>query len=162
MGIRPRLYQFRTVWDIPAPVSAVWEVISHPEQWPAWWKGVEAVAELEPGDADGIGSVHLYTWKSLLPYRLTFHVRLQEKQPCRYLKGAAFGELRGTGEWFFEATAQGTRLVCLWNVTTEKAWMNVFAFLLRPLFSYNHRLVMRWGEQCLKDKLAYLRPGGTS
>jgi hypothetical protein len=50
-------YELVTRWSIPAPLDAVWTHLERPEDWPAWWKGVVAVALLEAGDADGIGLV---------------------------------------------------------------------------------------------------------
>src|SRR5207237_1642302 len=68
-------YTFLTTWCVDAPIEAVWEAIYESERWPEWWKGVENVVELESGDADGVGSVSRYTWKSRLPYRLEFDMR---------------------------------------------------------------------------------------
>ena len=51
-------YPLLTIWQIEAPIEEVWEAISHAERWPSWWKGVEKVEQLEPGDEHGIGRVH--------------------------------------------------------------------------------------------------------
>ena len=153
MAAAPASYSFKTVWNIPAPVHEVWDVISHPLQWPSWWKGVEEVTELRPGDAESIGSISSYTWKSFLPYRLTFNIELVAQEKYRYLKGTASGELQGSGEWYFASSEHGTVLTCIWNVSTRKPWMNRLSFLLRPIFAYNHSIVMNWGEKCLKKKL---------
>lgn len=149
-----KAYHFETVWHIAAPLSSVWDVITRPLEWPQWWKGVEAVQEITKGDARGIGGITRYTWKSALPYRLSFDMQLQERAEFRYLKGIAFGELKGVGEWHFEQQNDlTTKVTCIWQVTTEKAWMNWFSFLLRPVFAYNHTLVMKWGEQSLRRAL---------
>ena len=39
--------------QIQAPIERVWEEIYHAERWPAWWKHMTGVDELEPGAADG-------------------------------------------------------------------------------------------------------------
>lgn len=150
----PKAYSFKTVWHIAAPLSLVWDTITHPLNWPSWWKGVESVVEITAGNENGIDGITRYTWKSALPYRLTFDMQLKQRVEYSYLKGIAFGELKGTGEWYFEMLPdKTTKVVCLWEVTTEKLWMNFFSFILRPVFSYNHTLVMKWGEQSLKRKL---------
>ena len=40
-----------------------------------------------------------------------------------------------------------------WNVRTTKAWMNVIGPVARPLFAYNHDVVMRWGGEGLAQRL---------
>jgi uncharacterized protein YndB with AHSA1/START domain len=42
-------YHFVSTWQIHAPIERVWEEIYHAERWPAWWKYVTGVDELEPG-----------------------------------------------------------------------------------------------------------------
>ena len=36
-----------------------------------------------------------------------------------------------------------------WNVSTTKTWMNLLAPVARPVFAYNHDMVMRWGGEGL-------------
>jgi hypothetical protein len=43
----------------------------------------------------------------------------------------------------------GTEVTWYWNVRTQNWWMNTFAFLLRPLLSWNHHQVMAEGERGL-------------
>ncbi len=149
----PTAYSFVTQWQIKAPLPAVWNAVYHSLEWPNWWKGVVAVRELEKGDALGIDSVRAYTWKSILPYQLTFNMRLTDLETHRYMKGTAFGELEGMGEWFFEERDGITYIRYNWNVYTNKAWMNYLSFLLKPAFTFNHNIVMRWGAKGLAKKL---------
>ena len=90
-------------------------------EWPQWWKGVISVDEIETGDADGINGVKHYTWKSVLLYKLSFTMRLTEKQPMRRLKGIAFGELEGQGEWIFTEQNGIIKIQYNWDVYTKKA-----------------------------------------
>ena len=46
----------------------------------------------------------------------------------KYLKGVAFGDLEGTGEWFFSTQNGVTHVTYNWNVSTNKSWMNFFIF----------------------------------
>jgi hypothetical protein len=41
-----------------------------------------------------------------------------------------------------------------WIVTVEQPWMRALAPLLRRRLAWNHRRVMRWGEQDLAAHLA--------
>jgi hypothetical protein len=57
-------YAFVTRWSFAAPIDEVWKAISEPERWPDWWRGVERVELLAPGEKDGTGSLRRFTWKS--------------------------------------------------------------------------------------------------
>jgi hypothetical protein len=142
-------YALTTIWQIEAPIHAVWEAIFHWEDWPDWWPGVERVVELEPGDAQRVGRLSRHTWKSRLPYRLTFDVRVTRVEPPVVLEGAASGELEGTGRWQFSSAGPVTGVRYDWNVRTTKGWMNALGPLVRPIFQWNHDLVMQQGAEGL-------------
>ena len=40
-----------------------------------------------------------------------------------------------------------------WKVETTKRWMNLIAPIARPLFSWNHDVVMGWGGEGLAKRL---------
>jgi hypothetical protein len=146
-------YTFITRWQIRAPLTQVWDTIYHSLEWPAWWRGVVHVKEIEKGEENDIGSVREYTWRGILPYQLVFNVRLTEIEKYKRMKGEAFGELEGTGQWFFEEHNGVTRIQYNWIVHTHKKWMNYFTLILKPAFTYNHNIVMRWGAKGLAKKL---------
>ena len=146
-------YNFITRWKIKAPLEHVWNAIYDSEQWPNWWKGVMEVNEISNGDAEGINSVKEYVWKSRLPYTLAFKMKLKKKEQFKMLSGDAFGELEGTGTWYFGEKNGITFVQYDWKVLTNKAWMNTFSFFLKPAFNYNHNIVMRWGAEGLAKKL---------
>jgi uncharacterized protein YndB with AHSA1/START domain len=136
-------YHFVTEWDIEAPVQAVWDAIAHPLHWPEWWRGVRGVVELQPGDERGIGSIRRYTWRSRLPYNLVFDMRTTQIEPLSEIDGTASGELTGEGRWRFEQRgANATHVRYEWDIVTTKAWMNTLAPLLRPVFAWNHNVIM--------------------
>ena len=146
-------YSFVTCWELKAPLAEVWNSIYNSMEWPQWWKGVYKVVELKPNDDKGINGVRVYTWKSVLPYELTFAMRLTECEPMKRMKGMAFGELEGTGEWVLKESDDIVQVHYYWDVVTTKKWMNKLSFLLKPLFSLNHNVVMRWGAKGLAKKL---------
>lgn len=146
-------YEFVTVWRFESPLEPVWDLVYHSRDWPGWWKGVERVEELEPGDAHHIGSLHRYTWKSKLPYRLKFDMRLVRVEPLSVIEGEAVGELKGRGRWQFSHDGGVTTVRYDWNVETTKRWMNLVAPLARPLFKWNHDVVMGWGAEGLSKRL---------
>lgn len=145
-------YSFVTRWQLKAPLQDVWDAIYNSLEWPKWWRGVESVIEIEKNDASGINGVRKYTWKSVLPYSLTFNMKLTEIEPLKRLKGVAFGELEGDGEWLFKQENGIVYVQYNWNVVATKKWMNNLAFLLRPFFVICHNTVMHWGGKCLAKK----------
>jgi hypothetical protein len=148
-------YQFVSKWSIPAPLEQVWDELMTPEQWPTWWRGVEKVELLRPGiDVLGTGAVRRYTWRSRLPYRLTFVMDTTCIDPQTRIEGRASGELEGFGCWHLAYHGQLTHVQYDWQVEAIKPWMRWLAPLARPLFEWNHDVVMKWGEQGLTRRLS--------
>jgi uncharacterized protein YndB with AHSA1/START domain len=150
-----------TEWVLPAPPAAVWEALTHPEDWPAWWRAVEQVDMIEPGDADGLGALRHFTWRTALPYRVRFNMRITRIEPMTLIEGRADGELRGLGRWTVtpegregEAGREATHVRYDWIVELDRPWMRTLAPLLRPVFVWNHNKVMAWGYEGLIRKLA--------
>ena len=146
-------YRFVTTWRLPARRDDVWELLVDAEGWPAWWPSVRRVERRLQGDADGVGRVLRFTFATRLPYSLTFDARTTEVTRAARLVAEARGELAGT--WVCEVadvagvvTARHT-----WAVRTTRAWMNVLAPLMRPVFAWNHRALMREGAVGMAARL---------
>jgi len=146
-------FSFITVWKIEAPLPAVWDAMFRFEEWPAWWRGVEKVEVLSPGDAGRIGFRSRQTWKSRLPYKLRFEGEIVRVNPMELLEVRSEGELKGTGLMRFATDGRSTTFQYDWNVATTKAWMNVVAPIAKPFFSWNHDVIMNWGAEGLARKL---------
>ena len=147
-------YSFVTTWKIPAPQEQVWNALLLPEQWPSWWRGVEKVELLKPGiDELGRGAVRRYTWKSRLPYRLVFVMETTRIEPQSHIEGHATGELQGFGCWHLENTNGVTHVRYDWQVVAKKRWMQWLAPIAKPLFDWNHDVVMEWGRLGLLHRL---------
>ena len=146
-------YEFVTIWRFLSPLEPVWEMIYHSDRWPTWWKGVERVVLVKKGDERDIGSIYRYTWKSKLPYRLTFEMQLARVEPMKIIEGTALGELAGKGVWQLSSEDGVTTARYDWKVETTKAWMNLLTPIARPVFKWNHDVVMGWGAEGLAKKL---------
>lgn len=143
-------YDFVTEWDIDAPVAQFWDALFDPEQWPRWWRGVERVETLRPpDDVLGRGAIRRYTWKSKLPYRLTFTMETTKVELHQRIEGRATGELEGFGCWQFTSNGASTHVRYDWQVVAKKWWMIWLAPVARPLFEWNHDAVMEWGRKGL-------------
>lgn len=146
-------YEFLTTWCLDAAIERVWDVLYESERWPEWWRGVERVQVLEPGDGDRVGELSRYTWRSRLPYRLEFDMRTTRVERPFLVEGTAQGELAGAGRWRLFEGPGTTAVTYEWEVETTERWMNALAPLARPVFAWNHDVVMRNGGEGLSRRL---------
>ena len=142
-------YRFLTTWLLDSDRDRVWEAIYDQEGCPSWWRGVEDVVELRPGDDDGLGSHSRLTWRSRLPYDLVFEARTTKVERPHLLEAEASGELAGQGRWRLYEADGTTAVLYEWNVHTTRPWMNLLAPLARPVFAWNHDWVMSRGGEGL-------------
>ncbi len=150
-------YSLSTEWHLEAPIKRVWDALVAPQVWPSWWRYVESVTDLEAGDVRGVGALRRYTWSSRLPYRLSFAMRTTVLEEPYRIEGVASGDLNGTGEWQLSESGANTRVIYVWTVRTDKAWMNWLAPILAPVFAWNHNEVMREGGHGLANYLLATR-----
>jgi uncharacterized protein YndB with AHSA1/START domain len=140
-------FRFVTVWKIDAPLEAVWDALLRFEAWPTWWKGVESVEVLAPGDANRIGFRSRQVWRSKLPYTLRFAGAIVAVKPMSLIELTSEGELAGTGRMRFASDGAMTTFQYDWN------WMNLLAPVARPIFAWNHGVIMDWGAEGLAKKI---------
>jgi hypothetical protein len=146
-------YEFVTTWLLETSRDAAWEVLQEPLCWPEWWRGVVRVSELDGGDGRRVGSRYRIAWRSRIPYELEFDFTVRRvDEPC-CMAGEATGELEGSGTWRLFEQNGVTAVVYDWQVSTTRRWMNVLAPVGRPVFEYNHDVVMRWGGEGLARRL---------
>ena len=84
-------------------------------------------------------------------------MRLTRVEPMTFIEGEAVGELTGSGRWRLTEDGGVTSVRYDWNVVTTKPWMNLLAPVARPLFKWNHDVVMNWGAEGLARKLGVER-----
>jgi hypothetical protein len=146
-------FHLTTDWRLSAPRDTVWRALCAVEDWPSWWRAVAKVEHLADGDANGVGTVRRMTWRTALPYSLTFVMRTTRVEPMMVIEGQADGELEGLGRWTLSGDSPWTNARYDWIVDITKPWQRTLAPLLRPAFAWNHNVVMRWGELGLAAKL---------
>jgi len=88
-----------------------------------------------------------------MPYELEFDFEVERTDAPREMQGRATGALTGTGHWRLFEQAGVSAVLYEWNVHTSKRWMNLLGPVARPVFEYNHDVVMRWGGQGLAGRL---------
>jgi uncharacterized protein YndB with AHSA1/START domain len=146
-------YAFLTSWLIESSRDDVWRVLEDPMHWPEWWRGVVRVSELDGGDAERVGSAYRIAWRSRIPYELEFDFTVSKVDPPCCMEGDARGDLDGSGRWLLFERDGVTAVLYQWNVRTSKRWMALMAPVARPVFEYNHDVVMRWGGEGLARRL---------
>ncbi|MDK1373734.1 MULTISPECIES: SRPBCC family protein [unclassified Sinorhizobium] len=143
-----------TEWTIDASVEDVWRVLNAPETWPEWWPSVKEVTLLREGDEDGIGAVHRMKWSTALPYDLSFEIETIRIVPLSIIEGRARGELEGIGRWTLQPEGSKCNVRYDWIVRVTKPWMIRLSFVLKPVFGWNHAVVMERGRRGLMRRLA--------
>jgi uncharacterized protein YndB with AHSA1/START domain len=146
-------YSFVTSWGIEAPLQAVWDVISSSHDLPSWWKAVLNVKTIQQGNDMGVGRLEEQTWKGVLPYQLTFLIKITAVDYLKSIEFTASGDLEGYGKWSFKPEEHGVTLQHTWEVKTTEKWLSILAPVAKPLLAWNHDEIMRWGAQGLAKKL---------
>ena len=148
-------YHFITHWRVRGSVEQVADILNDAPDLQRWWPAVYlAVKTVEPGDETGVGKVvDLYT-KGWLPYTLRWQFRVTES---RYPYGStirAWGDFVGSGIWTFKQDGEWVDVSYDWKIVAGKPLLRRLSFLLKPVFSANHRWAMARGEESLRLELA--------
>ena len=146
-------FHLTTIWKIQASIETCWFSIIDVKAWPGWWKYVDQVIEIKKGDESGVNATHHYIWSTYLPYHLVFDLRVTKIVPYKLIAFDAQGDLTGHGYCKLTHKNNQTHIKFYWNVKTSKPWMSFIASIARPVFEWNHRQVMRSGEQSLIQRL---------
>jgi len=148
-------YHFVTNWRVEGDVREVADILKKGEDLPRWWPSVYLdVQVLDQGDEDGIGKVVSLHTKGWLPYRLRWQFRVTESRYPHGFSLEAWGDFNGRGIWNFEQDGRYVNVTYDWKLTADKPLLRALSFLLKPLFSANHRWAMARGEESLKLELA--------
>jgi hypothetical protein len=147
-------YHFITHWRVESTIDEVSKIIGDASSLIRWWPSVYLQVEvLEPGDEHGIGRVvSLYT-KGWLPYTLRWNFRVTETRKDGFTLVAS-GDFEGRGIWTFEQDGPWVNITYDWKIKAKKPLLRYFSFIIKPIFSANHRWAMTKGEESLKLEIA--------
>jgi uncharacterized protein YndB with AHSA1/START domain len=147
-------FDLASEWRLATPLERVWAELSTPDNWPQWWRAVRRVVLLAEGDPrTGVGARRRFTWGTALPYTLSLEMTATRIEPMSLLEGRAAGELDGVGRWTLRPDGAGTVVRYDWMVEITRPWQVALAPVLRPVFAWNHRVVMAWGDEDLRTRL---------
>lgn len=148
-------YHFITHWRVQGTIQEIYDILSNAPDLARWWPSVYLdVQELKPGAENGVGKViSLYT-TGWLPYTLRWQFRVTEAEPPHTFSLQAWGDFVGRGIWTLEEDGTWTNISYDWQIQADKPLLRYLSFLLKPVFSANHRWAMAKGEESLKLELA--------
>jgi hypothetical protein len=151
-------YHFITHWRVPSTPEEITRIIGNARDLVRWWPSVYLDArELQAGDKDGLGKiVSLYT-KGWLPYTLRWQFQVTEVNHPYGFRLEAWGDFVGRGIWMFTPEGEWVTITYDWKIIAEKPLLRQLSFVMKPVFSANHRWAMRKGEESLKLELARQR-----
>jgi len=154
MAASSSAYHFVTNWHIPGDIYEFADILSDAEDFVRWWPSVYLrVTELEPGDEHNVGKVlDLYT-KGWLPYTLRWQCRVTSNNHPYGFALDAWGDFVGRGVWTLAQAGDTVHVTYDWRVEAHKPLLKRLSFLLRPIFSANHRWAMDKGEASLNLEL---------
>jgi len=141
-------YHFVSHWRVESTIEEVSDVLSNAPGLARWWPSVYLnVKQAEPG-----GPVELLT-KGRLPYTLHWFFRVTESRRPHGFSIEAWGDFEGRGAWTFQQDGPFVNISYDWRIRAEKPLLRYLSFLLKPVFSANHRWAMARGEESLKVEL---------
>jgi hypothetical protein len=151
-------YHFITRWRLPASADEVAEVLRDAGDLPRWWPAVYLdVQVVEDGDTRGIGRVVDLWTKGWLPYTLRWRFTTTRNDGAGGLSLSADGDFVGEGTWTFIPDSDHVKVFYDWRIRAQKPLLRRLTWLMRPVFSANHRWAMRTGEESLRLELARRR-----
>jgi hypothetical protein len=141
-------YHFVTHWRVESTIEEVSAVLDNAPDLVRWWPSVYLnVKQIEPS-----GPVELIT-KGRLPYTIHWFFRMTERRLPHGFSIEAWGDFDGRGVWTFEQDGRFVNITYDWRIRAEKPLLRKLSFLLKPIFSANHRWAMARGEESLKTEL---------
>ncbi len=147
-------YHIVTEWRVWSTVNEVADILREATDLPRWWPSVYLnVQEIEPGDETGVGRVVALYTKGWLPYTIRWTFRVTEVNYPYGFALEAWGDLVGRGVWTLRQEGEWVYIIYDWKINAEKPLFRIFSFILKPVFTANHRWAMRMGEESLKMEL---------
>lgn len=139
-------YRFLTEFELTSSPAAVEETLRDVASWSAWWRWASRIESLT-SEHGVVGARYRNRIATPLLYGFTYDTEVVEVTD-EHIRLDVSGDLEGTGLFRFQATTAGGSLLAFeWSVETCKPWMNLFAPLARPIFTWNHhRLMSDFGE----------------
>ncbi len=143
------IYHFEDHWHVPFPVEKVWQVLSQPQEYPRWWRGVYLSAEPLDGDGEAKGGKRVaVVARGWLPYKLKFTIETLTLKKPQLIEFKATGDfVTDVSRWVLKPEGDGTSVALEWNPRVEKPVVRLLSPILKPLFRWNHNWTMKRGQR---------------
>lgn len=153
------VFRFDESWELPeTSVEEVYDVLSHGELLPLWWKGVYLKAERVSGQGEPtVGDRFRVKARGFLPYELNFMLESVALEKPRRVAVKTVGDFDGLWSATLSPRDHGVHVDIIWQVTVLRPILRRLAPLLRPAFAWNHRWTTPRGEKGLREYLAERR-----
>ena len=146
-------YRFVNIWRLNYRPEEVYRVLEDIGGYPRWWPEVRRVDRIDDSTVRIVA-------RSVLPYNLTFQATdSRQDEQAGVLEIAMRGDLEGFSRWSIEPERSGTLVTFEEDVVARKESLRRFAAVARPLFRWNHAVMMRHGRRGLGVYLAGYRAG---
>ena len=140
-------YHFTSTWHIESSCDEVFSALYEVKNYPRWWPEIKEGIDI--GDGEG-----MLRARSFLPYDLRFTLhRSSVDQAAGILEASVSGDMEGTICWKVTQEGGKTKVFYEQKVMLHKNLLNILAPIVRPLFIWNHTLMMRHGERGLSEYL---------
>lgn len=148
-------YVFIDRFTVPCDVETAYQYIHRIEEYPRWWgKVYKKIVKLKNVAPDTPGARYAVTVGGFLPYTLTIENEVTLINRPYKIEFDAMGDLEGKGVWMFREVENGTEITFDWRVAANKKVINMFSFLLKPLFAANHTFCVREANKGIRKELA--------
>ena len=148
-------YEIVSHWRVRGAIDDVFAVLTDGQSLPRWWpQAYASVKEVVPGDRRGVGRVADIVTRGVLPYDIKWRLEITEIDKPTLIRVKATGELTGRGEWRIGQEGDEVALTYTWQVSVGKPWLRRLEFILKPLFTANHKWAMKKGLEGMKRELA--------
>jgi hypothetical protein len=125
-------------------------VLSRPEDYPRWWRGVYLSAKpLDPS-----GKRVAVVAKGRLPYKLRFTIETLRTEKPSLIEFRATGDfVTDVSRWVLKPEGGGTAVTLEWNPRVEKPLVKFLSPILKSLFYWNHEWTMKRGQRQIVEYL---------
>ncbi len=150
MSAPANVYHFEDRWRVPFPAEKVWDVLSRPEDYPGWWRGVYLSAAALDKDKRRVAVVA----RGWLPYKLRFTIETLRTEKPKLIEFRATGDfVTDVSRWVLKPQGEETVVTLEWNPRVEKPVVKILSPILKPLFHWNHEWTMKRGERQIAEYL---------
>ncbi len=150
-----KAYDWRTEWNIPAPLPAVYEAMTSRAAVREWWPDMELV---EDGREDGlrVGStvsfrVHQAPEVARFAPPFRIHCVYTDVEPENRLREVVTEDLNGVLETLFREEPAGTRIAFNWYVRVTNPALNLLGYVAEGMYRHSHDSVMGSGKKGLSE-----------